>query len=361
MADIFISYGHADKAWARALAGILAERNWTVWWDHDIPPRWRFRTVIANELKKARCVVVLWSPASAASEFVASEAARGRGKLVSVLIEETEIPVGFDERQAVSLVGIEPGSVTPEVEQLIATIAAVLEQPAPPAEPYPRRYLLNLALLAAAAIGTGAWLQYAIRPQLDGRLFVAALIGAAALCAFGVYLVATRKRSRRVTWGLAAAIAILIGAAWLTPPPLYVVRLAPGKNLFRLYNQTSSDLVVSVYRNGVPIVERKPVRTFETIYLGADTEDVQREIERRNGDEEHQRRMRAYLDKATEEQIRTVTNWWTTRTDWWKTPALRRSDEIRVELRDTKGKVLQSGTVVREPGDAVATFFLERP
>lgn len=367
MADIFISYAHADKAWARALADLFAERKWTVWWDPNIQARESFRKVITEELEKARCVVVLWSPTSAGSEFVASEAARGQKRdiLVGALIEETAIPVGLDERQAISLIGIEPGSVTPEVERLIETIAGVLEQPAPPPEPYPLRFWIHVALLTAAAIGTGAWLYFGIRPQVDGRLFIGALVCAAALCAAGVFLVATRKRSRRLTWILAAAMAIL-GLAWAaTPAPLVLIRVAPGKNLFGLSLQTADGLAVSVYRNGAAVIDRKPFTKFETIYLGPDTEDLRREIADHNGNDEHKRQLRAYLRKAkpdiTDEQIAKVTDRWITNTTLWATPALRRSDNVRVELRKKTGEVLDTHVVERVPGDAVATVFLERP
>lgn len=36
LADIFISYAHADREWAAAFADVLAGRGWTVWWDRDL-------------------------------------------------------------------------------------------------------------------------------------------------------------------------------------------------------------------------------------------------------------------------------------------------------------------------------------
>lgn len=46
-----------------------------MWWDRTIPPGSTFDRVIEQALDSARCVVVLWSATSAASDWVKTEAA----------------------------------------------------------------------------------------------------------------------------------------------------------------------------------------------------------------------------------------------------------------------------------------------
>src|SRR5215472_14103178 len=67
--DIFISYASADRPHAQALATALHGRGWSVWWDRTIPPGKSFDVVIEAALNAAKCVIVLWSPASVTSEW----------------------------------------------------------------------------------------------------------------------------------------------------------------------------------------------------------------------------------------------------------------------------------------------------
>ena len=75
MSDIFVSYASADRDRARAVAQALTDQGWAVWWDRTIPPGRQFDEVIEEALDSARCVVVLWSKASVASQWVKTEAA----------------------------------------------------------------------------------------------------------------------------------------------------------------------------------------------------------------------------------------------------------------------------------------------
>ncbi len=366
LADVFISYAHADKALAAAFADVLIGRGWTVWWDRDIGAG-TFRRAITNELIKAKCVVVLWSGASANSEFVWNEASRAqkRDVLVPILIEETEIPIGFEERQTFSLLGWEPGSVTPELENVIANIAAVLQQPAPPPEPYPARFWINVALLLAFVIGAALWLQIEVRPLIDGRLFVVAAIAAAALIAFETLFVVTKKHSRRATWTLIAAATVVVLAHFLTPHPLQLIRVAAGKNLFRYLNSTTDKYVLSVTRDGALLIDRKPFTTFQTIYLGAGGDATDAEIHRRNGDEEHKRQLSEYLRKLDaniiDAKVKKLTEFWIARTSFWETRPLRRNDDVEVRLATKGGATVFSQKVERKPGEVVPTVFIEAP
>lgn len=95
MADIFISYARADKPRVAPLVAALEAQGWSVWWDPAIAPGQEFDELIADELKKARAVLVVWTPASVASRWVRGEARTGadRGVLVPVRLENAELPI----------------------------------------------------------------------------------------------------------------------------------------------------------------------------------------------------------------------------------------------------------------------------
>ena len=107
MADVFVSYAREDEPKARQLAARLTADGWDVWWDRHIPTGQIFSEVIQHQLEHAKCVVVLWSSASIASEYVQDEAtvAKERAALVPVLIDDVRPPLGFRQRQVANLAG----------------------------------------------------------------------------------------------------------------------------------------------------------------------------------------------------------------------------------------------------------------
>ncbi|MCJ7725813.1 MAG: toll/interleukin-1 receptor domain-containing protein, partial [Acidimicrobiia bacterium] len=106
MADVFISYSRKDYSRISVLAERLEHEGFSVWWDPEIPPGMNYQLAIFSALEAAACVIVAWSSASVASEYVQSEAeaARVRGALVPVFIEMVPIPVPFNLLQGVRLV-----------------------------------------------------------------------------------------------------------------------------------------------------------------------------------------------------------------------------------------------------------------
>jgi TIR domain len=124
MSAVFISYARADRESARVLADTLARHGWSVWWDRAIPPGRSFDEVIEEALNAARCVVVLWSKPSAASDWVKNEAAEAarRKILVPVLIEDVKIPLEFRRVQAANLTGWRGEAEHRELEKLLESI-----------------------------------------------------------------------------------------------------------------------------------------------------------------------------------------------------------------------------------------------
>jgi hypothetical protein len=131
MADVFVSYTRDDELQARQLAETLTAHGWDVWWDRRIPPGHDFSEVIQHQLDHAACVVVLWSRASIASEYVRDEAtvAKERGALVPALIDDVRPPLGFRQRQVANLAGWSGDVRDREYLSLIDAIARLAPRP----------------------------------------------------------------------------------------------------------------------------------------------------------------------------------------------------------------------------------------
>src|SRR6185437_8417592 len=127
MSDIFVSYSSKDRDRAGHVARALQARGWSVWWDRTIPPGRQFDDVIEEALDAARCVVVLWTNDSAASDWVRNEASEAVSKkaLIPALLEPgVKIPFEFRRIQAADLSQWNGVDDTPEFAQFCAAIAA---------------------------------------------------------------------------------------------------------------------------------------------------------------------------------------------------------------------------------------------
>lgn len=163
MADVFLSYAREDRDAALALARVLEECGWSVWWDREIHPGEAFDQAIERELAAAGAVVVLWSERSVTSEWVKNEAAEAaeRGVLVPALLDATKLPLEFRRRQAADLAGWHGDLDHDGFRALCAGVAAKVSTPArpspvaPPVAPRRRRpgYAIAAALLL---LGLGA-------------------------------------------------------------------------------------------------------------------------------------------------------------------------------------------------------------
>ena len=148
MSDIFVSYSSHDRERAALVARALEARGWSVWWDRTIPPGRQYDEVIEEALGDARCVVVLWSKASAQSNWVKNEASDAMSKkaLIPALIEdEVKIPFEFRRIQAADLSRWQGEATVPEFVQFCDAIAGEIDAvdkgrpPRPAPAPAPAR------------------------------------------------------------------------------------------------------------------------------------------------------------------------------------------------------------------------------
>ena len=177
MADVFLSYARPDAAAAERIARALAKAGWSVWYDRDLPAHRAYSDVIATELESASAVLVLWSKASADSEWVRSEANRARElhKLVQARVGDGRLPMPFDQIQCADLTKWRGAGAHPGWRQVSNSVAALVARPShapaaqPPEDSVDRRKLLIGAgvVAVAGAAGYGFWRTRPTEEQLS--------------------------------------------------------------------------------------------------------------------------------------------------------------------------------------------------
>jgi len=135
MADIFISYSQKDRRRVEPLVAALTAEGYRVWWDLEIRAGESFDELIESTLKKAQCVITVWSEHSVVSKWVRAESAWAYdcGKFVSIRIDEDiELPLKFYNVHTRSLVGWTGARGTATFHDLLADIAKIVGLPSPP-------------------------------------------------------------------------------------------------------------------------------------------------------------------------------------------------------------------------------------
>lgn len=140
--DIFISYASEDEARAAPLVAEFERQGWSVWWDKKLRTGEEFNVEIERALAEATVVLVLWTDSSVRKKWVKGEAARAldKEKLCTVLCDEVEIPLPFNNEHATRLLGWPSTRNDLELQGLLETIAERLKKgpvklPPPPAWP----------------------------------------------------------------------------------------------------------------------------------------------------------------------------------------------------------------------------------
>jgi len=166
---VFISYARADRPQVAPLAAALMARGCNVWWDGMMEGGAAFAKTIEDRLEGAQAVVVVWSEASIASDWVRDEAGFGRDRkrLVPVSFDGTEPPLGFRQYHSLDLAGWKGDHDAGLVNELLRAISSVasgeaLERSVPAARLARRAISRRTALIAggaavATAGGLGWW------------------------------------------------------------------------------------------------------------------------------------------------------------------------------------------------------------
>jgi hypothetical protein len=159
--DAFVSYARKDRAIAERLVLALEAGGLAVWWDGLLIGGDDFGRTIDAELKRSKCIVVLWSENSIASEWVPNEARRGRNhkaRLVPVRIDACEEPLEFSGLHIISLEGWSGDEGHPGLTELLNAVHGISTAPPPPRPPVVKAWH---ALLSAAALA----LAYGLIPR----------------------------------------------------------------------------------------------------------------------------------------------------------------------------------------------------
>lgn len=181
MTDVFLSYARGNAAEAQRLAARLRACGFSLWFDENLPAHRAFSEVIEEQLEAAQAVLVLWSKEAVASQWVRSEANRGRekGRLVQVRLDDARLPMPFDQVQCADLSGWDGNPDAPAWHCVVGSIAdlanrevsseAVRSSPSPaPGTKIQRRHFIvaGSAVGVAAAAGFAGW-RYFERPKIS--------------------------------------------------------------------------------------------------------------------------------------------------------------------------------------------------
>ena len=100
--DVFISCKREERALATQVAGALEAAGYTQVTDLNLANSTHFGDEIDRLIRRSRVVLVLWTEASVASDWVKSEARLGRdlGTYLGVMVEPVELPVDLRYLQA---------------------------------------------------------------------------------------------------------------------------------------------------------------------------------------------------------------------------------------------------------------------
>src|SRR5262245_16228047 len=96
--DVFISYKRGEGPLVEPIVQKLRALDLNVWVDTKLEAGASFDAQIAAKLEAAQAVLVCWTPAAIASEWVRSEAAIGQKaeKLISCFLQPTRLNPPFN-------------------------------------------------------------------------------------------------------------------------------------------------------------------------------------------------------------------------------------------------------------------------
>lgn len=129
MADIVISYKSDERGRAGFVVALLEAAGFSVWWDQKLAAGESYSSRIIDEIDQAKCLVVLWSKASATSDWVRGEAkvADEAGKLVPLKMDDVRIPPPYNMKHTINLVHWKGSPADPAWHEVIGAIRSVVD------------------------------------------------------------------------------------------------------------------------------------------------------------------------------------------------------------------------------------------
>lgn len=123
--DVFLSYSRSDTEKAQAVARALGSYGWSVFRDVEIPNAERWETHLQRQLDAVPCVLVLWSAEARSSEWVATEASRGKERrtLVHASLDGRAPPPNFEDLQATDISRWSGKTNSGEFRRLVRAVA----------------------------------------------------------------------------------------------------------------------------------------------------------------------------------------------------------------------------------------------
>ncbi len=130
VAEIFISYARSSAQIAQQIDETLRRQGFSVWRDDQLPVHRAYANEIRRQIDTALAVIVIWSADAVVSDWVRSEADRARNqqKLVQVSIDDTPLPMPFDQIQCGNLRGWSAGAPTPTWRNTLASLELLIRQ-----------------------------------------------------------------------------------------------------------------------------------------------------------------------------------------------------------------------------------------
>ena len=174
MPEVFISYARATLPQARMVMTALETDGFSVWSDDQLPPHRNYADVIEERLAAACAVVVIWSADAGLSQWVRSEANRGREdqKLIQVTVDGAALPMPFDQIHCADLTGWSGDPSDPEWRAVAAALADLVTQGDEPRADAPDRARNTLTSRTPAG---GRPISVAASSSRDARLSIAVL------------------------------------------------------------------------------------------------------------------------------------------------------------------------------------------
>ena len=248
MTDVFISYKRRLRPRIEEIAAALRALGLTVWYDAALEAGSSFSAEISHEVRHAACVLVCWSDdafphGGDTSGWVVGEATigQGRGVLVPVLLEPTDLDPPWNTLHTESLIDWHPGMADHAGwRDMLQAIGRHLNRPdlasvepaaagdaTPPVPRMPTSSVIAVTAFSSAVItAIGAALFAAVDPQLRSLYF--SLTGGAGLAA--VPLALLFWRARMLSPLKAVLLVLVFAAAFLVAALIGVAAIQPLRN-----------------------------------------------------------------------------------------------------------------------------------